>query len=155
MAIIKCPECGKEVSNSAKMCPNCGYPIAEYFGKGEAKINIKFKVDMGNMTNIIAKANLFSIYNVETEEKLWGGTAGQLVILNIDKPLKVGIEWGRYAMDLQKSKEMFAKSRLHKGKPFAYSIGEIILNKNDNYIIENGTGYSLNLPVVKKVDVII
>lgn len=29
MALIKCPECGKEVSNSAKLCPNCGFPIAQ------------------------------------------------------------------------------------------------------------------------------
>ena len=29
MAIIKCPECGKEVSDKAKVCPNCAYPIAE------------------------------------------------------------------------------------------------------------------------------
>lgn len=27
MAIINCPECGKEVSNKAEKCPNCGYPI--------------------------------------------------------------------------------------------------------------------------------
>ena len=27
MALIKCPECGKEVSSSAKNCPNCGCPI--------------------------------------------------------------------------------------------------------------------------------
>ena len=25
MALIKCPECGKEVSDSAKSCPNCGW----------------------------------------------------------------------------------------------------------------------------------
>lgn len=27
MALIKCPECGKEVSTEAEACPNCGYPI--------------------------------------------------------------------------------------------------------------------------------
>ena len=27
MALIKCPECGKEISSSAASCPNCGYPI--------------------------------------------------------------------------------------------------------------------------------
>lgn len=26
--IIKCPECGKEISDKAKSCPNCGFPIA-------------------------------------------------------------------------------------------------------------------------------
>ena len=27
MALIKCPECGKEISDQAENCPNCGYPI--------------------------------------------------------------------------------------------------------------------------------
>ena len=28
MALIKCPECGKEISDKAATCPNCGTPIA-------------------------------------------------------------------------------------------------------------------------------
>lgn len=28
MALINCPECGKQVSTSAQNCPSCGYPIA-------------------------------------------------------------------------------------------------------------------------------
>ena len=28
MALIKCPECGKAVSDKAEACPNCGYPVA-------------------------------------------------------------------------------------------------------------------------------
>ena len=28
MALIKCPECGKEVSTNADTCPNCGTPLA-------------------------------------------------------------------------------------------------------------------------------
>lgn len=31
MALIKCPECNKEVSTSAQSCPNCGYPISKTF----------------------------------------------------------------------------------------------------------------------------
>ncbi len=27
MALIKCPECGKEISSMGKSCPNCGCPI--------------------------------------------------------------------------------------------------------------------------------
>lgn len=27
MAIIKCPECGNEVSDKARTCPHCGNPI--------------------------------------------------------------------------------------------------------------------------------
>lgn len=33
MALIKCPECGKEISDQASSCPNCGTPIK----KGETK----------------------------------------------------------------------------------------------------------------------
>ena len=29
MALIKCPECGKEISNQAKACMHCGYPISK------------------------------------------------------------------------------------------------------------------------------
>ena len=32
MALIKCPECGKEISDGASSCPNCGHPIK---GKGK------------------------------------------------------------------------------------------------------------------------
>lgn len=28
MALIRCPECGKEISDKAAACPNCGTPIA-------------------------------------------------------------------------------------------------------------------------------
>lgn len=28
MALIACPECGREVSSSAPACPACGYPVA-------------------------------------------------------------------------------------------------------------------------------
>jgi predicted amidophosphoribosyltransferase len=27
MSLIKCPECGKEVSDTAISCPNCGKPM--------------------------------------------------------------------------------------------------------------------------------
>lgn len=29
MALIKCPECGKEISDRAEACPNCAYPITK------------------------------------------------------------------------------------------------------------------------------
>lgn len=30
MSMIKCPECGKEISDKATNCPNCGCPSAEW-----------------------------------------------------------------------------------------------------------------------------
>ena len=29
MALIFCPDCGKEVSDSATNCPNCAYPLSK------------------------------------------------------------------------------------------------------------------------------
>jgi predicted nucleic acid-binding Zn-ribbon protein len=30
MALIICPECGKEISNLAEICPNCGCPKVHF-----------------------------------------------------------------------------------------------------------------------------
>lgn len=42
MALIKCSECGKEISSKALACPNCGVPLGsesivdpEFHGKSE------------------------------------------------------------------------------------------------------------------------
>ena len=35
MALIKCPECGKEYSDTAKRCPDCGYVERKTFSKVE------------------------------------------------------------------------------------------------------------------------
>ncbi len=44
MALIKCPECGREnVSDSAEMCPNCGYGIRAHFEKIRQEEDIKRK----------------------------------------------------------------------------------------------------------------
>ena len=50
MALVKCPECGKEnVSDSAETCPECGYKIREHFEKlqkdaeREARIQERFE----------------------------------------------------------------------------------------------------------------
>ncbi|WP_194608622.1 zinc ribbon domain-containing protein [Clostridium vitabionis] len=31
MALIRCPECGREVSDQAEMCPGCGYNVKQYY----------------------------------------------------------------------------------------------------------------------------
>lgn len=33
MALIKCPECGNNVSDKAKACPNCGFPVKDIISK--------------------------------------------------------------------------------------------------------------------------
>jgi len=35
MALINCPECNKEISNQAKICVHCGYPLPKEFATTE------------------------------------------------------------------------------------------------------------------------
>lgn len=35
MALVNCPECNKEISDSAKQCPSCGYEIQKEITRSE------------------------------------------------------------------------------------------------------------------------
>lgn len=55
MALINCPECGKEVSDSAVMCPNCGYNVKNHvdnqktnIDKQDVSVEQKIKRDVSN-----------------------------------------------------------------------------------------------------------
>lgn len=37
MSLINCPECGKEISASAEICPNCGFPIKKHLNTTKEK----------------------------------------------------------------------------------------------------------------------
>lgn len=39
MSLIKCPECHKEISDKAKTCPHCGYPLEQYGNNVETTQN--------------------------------------------------------------------------------------------------------------------
>ena len=42
MALINCPECGKQISNNAENCPNCGHPInKKIYSEQNNKIIVK------------------------------------------------------------------------------------------------------------------
>lgn len=43
MSLIKCPECGKDVSDKAEVCLNCGYNIAKHFEKIEKENQERIK----------------------------------------------------------------------------------------------------------------
>ena len=50
MAMVKCAECGKEVSDKATTCPSCGAPIAGVQETGQEK---EFSVRQGAITGLI------------------------------------------------------------------------------------------------------
>lgn len=44
MALIKCPECGKEISDKAIRCPGCGYPVERDSDEKQAPLLTSFSV---------------------------------------------------------------------------------------------------------------
>lgn len=56
MALIKCPECNKEISNKSKTCIHCGYPISEQENKSEGYIKVDNKLyDISKLKKIYEK----------------------------------------------------------------------------------------------------
>lgn len=49
MALIKCPECKKEISNTAKKCPHCGFEMS----KKKNNQKISFKKRISSVVNLI------------------------------------------------------------------------------------------------------
>lgn len=69
MALIKCPECQKEVSDSAVSCPSCGFGIAAHVKKEQNPSNHKTvakkkshtKADSSSESKKISKRNIIAI----------------------------------------------------------------------------------------------
>lgn len=52
MALIKCPECKRDVSDKAVYCPNCGYPIEEYIKNiNRSDMSMEFDIDVEDVTS--------------------------------------------------------------------------------------------------------
>lgn len=65
MALIKCPECGKEISDAAKSCPNCGHPVK--IGNGNKKSIITILSILVVVVAIIGI--ILCVINVQSPEK--------------------------------------------------------------------------------------
>lgn len=72
MALIKCPECGKEISDAAESCPNCGYPIkgqqqigdSDGLGKGQEtkKLKTVLFIVVGIILVVIVCGGMYLVY---------------------------------------------------------------------------------------------
>ena len=87
MALINCPECGKEVSNKAKSCPNCGCPIEVVNSTGEVKIKLSPLISSTGF-NGKQKASI-----LKGSEVIWEGYTGEVAELHFDKPADVTIKY--------------------------------------------------------------
>lgn len=57
MALMVCPECGKQVSDQAEACPNCGYPIPKYIAEQKKQAELAAaEAKKAEAAAVIAKA---------------------------------------------------------------------------------------------------
>lgn len=87
MAMIVCPECGKEISDKAKVCIHCGYPIEEFVPDGIVKIRVPV---MESRSGPTGKQNVsISAGN----NVLWKGKSGEIAELHFDGPTNIVVKY--------------------------------------------------------------
>lgn len=74
MALIKCPECGKEISDKAASCPNCGCPVEN----NTYKNHFESEKEEKDYTKIAAQ-----VEKEEVESRVTQGNRTAGIILNI------------------------------------------------------------------------
>lgn len=80
MALIKCPECGKDVSDKAKSCPVCGCPISN-----PGVVRIKTSPANGDFAQ---EVSIFS-----GGKLIWKGNAGKTAEIHFDAPADVIVKY--------------------------------------------------------------
>lgn len=60
MAIIKCPECGKEISDKATSCPSCGFPLLK--GQPEKEKVKEYTVEINDSMYIQATSEKIKVF---------------------------------------------------------------------------------------------
>lgn len=83
MALVKCPDCGREVSSNAKACPQCGCPIIELRTDGPVRIKLTSQL-----------AGTVKILNMENDDLLWSGKPGSVASFRVSAPTRIGFTWG-------------------------------------------------------------
>lgn len=92
MALITCPECGKQVSSLAKACPNCGAPTNALSG------TVRIKMPNNVVEGLVG---LFSSRCALVTDKsgkiLWKGKHGENASFSVNRPTRITIDLGGLA----------------------------------------------------------
>lgn len=94
MALIKCSECGKDISDKASICPNCGCPLSEMVKSGVVKIKLPRTEQMATgWVGLFASKDTFIIANGKT---IWSGKHGETASFTLDAPTQITIDLGTW-----------------------------------------------------------
>lgn len=77
MALIRCPECKKQISSKAKACPHCGFPLDDVIKPNEEKLVIEPLLER-KKSSIMASIFLFLFLEV-----IFAGGFVFCVLLNV------------------------------------------------------------------------
>lgn len=128
MALIKCPECGKEVSERANACPVCGYPIADAKNFGRIRIKLGMYNGVGGTQPVTISKN---------NEIIWTGNSGQVAEIEINEPTDVNIKYDLVPM--------------HYG---GFVVGRIDPEKSNKYAVSIRQGFFKTVLTFQMVDII-
>lgn len=127
MALIKCPECGREVSDKAASCINCGCPLAGINPSGSVTVAV----------NGPGMVKMY-IFDMETGKELWCGNNGEVARFNVEKETEISVIG---SME-RRHPERGAKAIVRGGKRYEYKMlqsfwgGKYVINEID--IIDSG-----------------
>ena len=97
MALIKCKECHKEISDKAKTCVNCGCPIEDMITSGEVRIKLPHDIVEGWVGLFSSRAASIFDSNGKT---LWSGKHGENAKFTIEEPTNIRINLGSWANEV-------------------------------------------------------
>ena len=139
---IKCPECGHEVSDTAKTCPNCGFAVSDYV-KSHKTRNVARNVNAKNNTNrksskFVAKKKIKEQYFYkespsENEERRNTGKPETEEGLDVKGIIAIvaafAVLTGFFSY---KSHELYVNSPEYRAQEIAESASQELENKNYN-----------------------
>lgn len=127
MALIKCPECGKEVSDKAQTCINCGCPLAQVNPAGTVTVAV----------NGPGMVKMY-IFDLTTGNELWCGRNGEVARFNVDNETEISVIG---SME-KRHPERGAKALVRGGRKYEYKMvqsflgGRYVINEID--VLDSG-----------------
>lgn len=89
MPLIKCPDCGSDVSSFVAACPKCGYPIAQAQAAQSKKTRIKLPPNEESIMGTTLR-----LIDDNTGEELARGGFNAIVEIDLKKPVTLALLWG-------------------------------------------------------------
>lgn len=136
MALMNCPECNKEMSDTIKKCPHCGFVIKKKKVKKEKKDN-KEKLNF--------KGKLTFLYEKTIKNK-WFWIIGGVVVLGIVLLLmflsSIQVTKARKMMEYLEDEDYKCKETNYFGGYYWWSEGYVCILEEDGYTKKFLIGYS-------------